>query len=95
MFGDEQLMPTCAQSMADSSPRLYKYEPLETGHIRLLELLPGRADDELRCSLNHVSLDESPEYRAISYCWGDPEPAHYICCEGGYVRITSNLASGL
>ena len=74
----------------------YKYEPLEQGHIRLLRLLPGKEGDELTCSLITVPVDECPSYEALSYCWGDPEPAVYIQCDRtGYVRITTNLASGL
>ena len=74
----------------------YKYEPLEQGHIRLLRLLPGKEGDELTCSLITVPLEGCPRYEAVSYCWGEPEPAVYIQCDrAGYVRITTNLASGL
>ena len=73
----------------------YKYQPLDEGTIRLLKLLPGREVDELACSLVTVPLDGCPNYEAVSYCWGDPEPPAYVRCEHDYVRITTNLASGL
>jgi hypothetical protein len=107
---------------------MYKYKPLETGHIRLLKLLPGQSDEELKCALIHAPLDpfqlksqpnlgrirqhmktmrnlvkhqadtpfqQFPEYEAISYCWGDPNPSHSIHCEGRSTQITTNLANGL
>jgi hypothetical protein len=51
-----------------------EYLPLNTdrNEIRLLTLLPGDESTMVRCSLEHVSLINPPEYRALSYCWGDP-----------------------
>ncbi|RYO12110.1 hypothetical protein AA0111_g12645 [Alternaria arborescens] len=40
--------------------------------VRLLELLPPETtnSDLIRCKLHQYSLDEAPEYEAISYTWG-------------------------
>ncbi|KAI3573980.1 heterokaryon incompatibility protein-domain-containing protein [Fusarium oxysporum f. sp. albedinis] len=57
---------------------LYHDEPAATSvvggekPIRLLELLPPETtnSDLIRCKLHPYSLDEAPEYEAISYTWG-------------------------
>ncbi|RAH55742.1 HET domain protein [Aspergillus piperis CBS 112811] len=44
----------------------------ERNEIRLLTILPStKAETIIRCSLESVSLDDSPEFEAISYVWGD------------------------
>lgn len=44
----------------------------ERNEIRLLTILPStKAESIIRCSLESVSLDNSPEFKAISYVWGD------------------------
>jgi Heterokaryon incompatibility protein (HET) len=61
----------------------YTYLPLPSKrHIRLLHLLP-RAEvpfpspfwsdaETIHCSIKIISLDEKPEYDALSYTWGNP-----------------------
>lgn len=73
----------------------YQYESLEDGSIRLLELLPGDKDDDLKCSIVPAHLDERPLYEAVSYVWGTPEHPASLDCGNGFVSITSNLASAL
>lgn len=73
----------------------HSYESLAPNQIRLLKLWPGQKGDKLECSLVTVSLDDEPEYEVVSYCWGAEEPPCYIYCGSGYVRITTNLESGL
>jgi hypothetical protein len=58
----------------------YEYSPLRSSpsgysgdEFRLLVLLPGRDDDEIRCEIRHASLDGPPQYEALSYTWGDPK----------------------
>ena len=50
------------------------YEPLnpEDNTIRLMELLPGAFDDEIRIILHTTTLSEEriPDYEALSYTWG-------------------------
>ncbi|KAK8187774.1 heterokaryon incompatibility protein-domain-containing protein [Phyllosticta capitalensis] len=61
--------------MAGGSPR-YQHKPLKGAKaFRLVELQPGENDDALRCDIKTVSLDEQPQYEALSYIWGIPEHA--------------------
>jgi hypothetical protein len=38
--------------------------------IRSLSLFPGEFDDPIGAALHTVSLDDSPQYEALSYVWG-------------------------
>ena len=73
----------------------YDYTPLDDGSIRLLELAPGDIYEDLLCSVISVQLQECPPYEAVSYVWGSPEPPAYLDCGKGFVRISTNLATGL
>ena len=50
----------------------YEYRAVQNGHIRVLEVLPGQGHDPVVCSIHEISLDEHPDYEALSYVWGDP-----------------------
>jgi hypothetical protein len=56
----------------------YVYTAVQNGHIRILEVLPGRGYDPIVCQMHVASLDEHPYYEALSYVWGDP-PALVSC----------------
>jgi hypothetical protein len=84
----------------------YKHQPLNHTfgqEVRLVELLPGEFDDELRCNIIHVNLAarEEHDYEAISYTWatedGDASLSRMIKC--GLHRlnlpISENCASAL
>lgn len=74
----------------------FPYEPLEGPRdIRLVHILPGQVDEPILCTIQHVSLDLSPEYNAISYTWGDLSIKHTIICDGTKVEITLNLFDAL
>jgi hypothetical protein len=48
--------------------------------IRLLKLLPAKSlDDDIRCTIFHTSLDDSPSYEALSYVWGSEDNPLSIC----------------
>lgn len=55
----------------------------------------GSRDEELRCSLKTVSLDDQPEFHALSYVWGSGTEKDSINIHGHVVSVTSNLASAL
>lgn len=81
------------------------YKPLEPGvkTIRLLELLPGAFENDLRCSLRTVALDDKPYYEALSYTWGAWDegrtlkirPANQWMSRSTEIPITNNLFRAL
>jgi hypothetical protein len=52
-------------------------------------------DSEVRCELVYRSLDENPAYAALSYVWGDTEPAQRIFVDGKDVSVAPNLYGAL
>jgi hypothetical protein len=77
----------------------FQYTPLNASktEIRLIELLPRAtkcsSQSELgpRCNLIHVSLDDKPDYAALSYTWGDPRDTQTIMIGSCSVPVTRNL----
>lgn len=73
----------------------YKHLPDEKASIRLLELLPGRWDDDIRCKLRVMTSRPFPSYEAISYCWYDANDKEAIFCNGKRLLIPWNLKNAL
>ncbi|KAG0651799.1 hypothetical protein D0Z07_1453 [Hyphodiscus hymeniophilus] len=57
--------------MSDPLPE-YAYTAIQDGHVRILEVLPGRDYDPIVCLIHGSSLDERPYYEALSYVCRDP-----------------------
>lgn len=56
----------------DDPTKHFRHDTLNSpGLIRLIELLPGGSEDDLRCNITTVSLKNPPAYYALSYNWGD------------------------
>ncbi|KAL7897671.1 heterokaryon incompatibility domain-containing protein [Trichoderma sp. SZMC 28014] len=78
--------PSTASSQLNHTKRTKRitkfqhYQPLEPlkQQIRLLELLPGKPGSRISIKLHTVSLNDNPEYEALSYCWGPPNPSYDI-----------------
>lgn len=73
------------------------YTPLaaETAEVRILNLLPGQPSDPVQCTLQVVSLNNPPEYEALSYVWGDATLQRRIVVDGHSVNVTASLESAL
>ena len=74
----------------------YKYSPLFDGQIRVLELLSSKeSQDPLECKIRHITLDDSPQYAALSYTWGDSSLTSLLVVEGLQLHISKSLESAL
>jgi hypothetical protein len=51
--------------------------------------------DLIQCTIEHVSLDDRPEYTALSYTWGDASQLRPIIVDGSMVLVTVNLHQAL
>ncbi|TPX09015.1 uncharacterized protein E0L32_001724 [Thyridium curvatum] len=73
------------------------YGALDDGRseIRALSLNSGDFDDPISCSLQVVSLQDQPIYRALSYVWGTAPPNITISINGHETQITPSLAATL
>jgi hypothetical protein len=64
--------------------------------IRLLYLSPASSDTHvIRCHFAVASLDENPDYEALSYVWGHTNDTQKVQVGGVAVTVTSNLLSAL
>ena len=78
----------------------FQYRPLNTARreIRLLVLHPSEDifnSLSYSCSLIHISMDENPDYEALSYVWGSEANKSNILINGGQLSVTVNLAEAL
>jgi hypothetical protein len=79
---------------SDEGTHVFRRLP-DSRDIRLVNIQPGRWGDPMQCSLSHHSLDERPDYSALSYVWGSPKALDSILLDGAPWRITVNLANAL
>jgi hypothetical protein len=83
----------------------YEYKPLDPSRreFRLLHILPendptsehASSAAPVWCTVTHASLDDAPEYNALSYTWGDASIIVPIVVDGIEFRAISNLEVGL
>jgi hypothetical protein len=59
--------------------------------IRLLRLMRGKGSDDVECTVFRSSVEQAPEYTALSYVWGDPSITRPIILNGQTILITANL----
>jgi hypothetical protein len=71
------------------------YTPIdsENGEIRLLELAPGKFEDDIELRLVSANLNDDPsaQYEALSYVWGTEVSSRKALLDGIPVAITQNL----
>ncbi|CZR66833.1 uncharacterized protein PAC_16734 [Phialocephala subalpina] len=65
----------------------YQYTPLppDRSEIRLVRLQPGLPGSDVQIEILHAQLSTNPDYEALSYAWGYPDPTETI-----YVRKASH-----
>jgi hypothetical protein len=71
--------------------RSIDYQPLQGSEIRLLKFLPSPPDGLVCCTMVHVSLDQKPDFCALSYVWGDPKDPIPMVINGRVFDITQRL----
>jgi Heterokaryon incompatibility protein (HET) len=64
--------------------------------IRILKIAPAdRSSTPVRGSLEHASLNQLPQYVALSYCWGDTGDVRPIKIGRSTLNVTANLHTAL
>ncbi|KAL2066146.1 hypothetical protein VTL71DRAFT_2217 [Oculimacula yallundae] len=85
-------------SNATEYPYVYTGIESKAGTVRILTLLPGQQDEDIRCRLDDAILSKSSKnltYEALSYTWGSPEDPKRIWVDDKYLFVTRNLADAL
>jgi hypothetical protein len=91
---DEHSEPSNSISMDPNST--YSALNQNKREIRLLTLLcSGGFEDDIRCKLDVVSLDETLTYTALSYCWGNQNERREILVNEKTVSVTKSLEIAL
>jgi hypothetical protein len=77
-----------------------QYEPLleKRNQIRLLTIIgteSASTSSLVKCALEHVSLDDNPKYKALSYAWGDLHSTRKILISGVEFQATENIEAAL
>ena len=74
----------------------FQYPPLSAPtRIRVLDILPGNANSDIRFRLREKRLGDGGVYHAISYAWGPPVFTHKIYSAAGFIQVTENLWEAL
>ena len=69
----------------------YQYQPITNPNsIRILKLAPSDGTTTLRCTLEEVSLDSTPQYKALSYTWGTQASSKHMYYDGKILLVTEN-----
>ncbi|KAI1409248.1 heterokaryon incompatibility protein-domain-containing protein [Hypoxylon sp. FL1857] len=90
-----QSLDASQQRTSESKKRLpYKDVNIPQQEIRLIRILPARADSEsIECQLETASLSTSGlQYAALSYTWGDPDKLSTISINDIKFKFRSNNA---
>ncbi|KAJ4858773.1 heterokaryon incompatibility protein (HET) domain-containing protein [Trichoderma breve] len=74
---------------------LYPRLPLKDGDIRLLTILPDEWAADIHCKIGVVSLNDTPEYVALSYVWGGTFQDGTLYINGYEQRIGRSLETAL
>lgn len=67
----------------------------DANEIRILDLLPGSEDDDIKFELRVVVLGDSEQYEALSYVWGERVDRKAIEVDDHEIQITHNLYAAL
>jgi hypothetical protein len=72
---------------------IFKYEALNpaTQEIRLSSLQPGTINNQPRCEIEVMSLQQESNYVALSYLWWDEKDRRDILLREHSVSVTANL----
>jgi hypothetical protein len=84
-------------ALAENSSDTFKYLPLshDNSEIRLLRIMPGSPGQKVKCNLETVAQSSAPDYKALSYNWGELSQHHEIFVNGSSLFVTKNLLAAL
>jgi hypothetical protein len=89
-FQAQSPKPASRPLRSTNVPKMPIYFSLRTGkqEIRLLTLMSGRFEDDIRLKLLIANLDEKPSFAALSYCWGHQKNPTSVTLNDQEFRVT-------
>jgi hypothetical protein len=76
----------------------YTYQPLNplVDCIRLVNVEASQSlDVPIHCSVVHIEFGQKPQYKALSYTWGDESVKETIYVDGKVFEVGKNLWEAL
>jgi hypothetical protein len=74
---------------------LYRSLRLPDNSIRILTLVPGTEEEEIRCQMRCAALSDRPRYSAVSYMWGPSDERRTVWVNERRIYVRKNLWSAL
>ena len=91
-----KLPPGNGEGQPSPGPAPFQYPPLGAPTmIRVLDILPGNPNSEIRFRLREKGLGDGDTYHALSYAWGPPDFTHKIYSAESFIQVTENLWEAL
>jgi hypothetical protein len=87
-------LPTSPPGSSILGSKSYQYLPLGDMEFRLIRILPERMS-KLKCEIVHQSLEDPPDYVAISYAWGDGVDTKPLVLQGATIPVSASLYDAL
>jgi hypothetical protein len=87
-------LPTSPTGSSVLGHNSYQYLRLGDMEFRLIRILPERMS-KLKCEIVHRSLEDPPDYVAISYAWGDGVDTKLLVLQGATIPVAANLYDAL
>jgi len=80
----------------DPDRNRYQYQPLPTkSSFRIVELLPGNLEDDIRYKLHIAEIGLEKNYEALSYTWNNSNVQVATFCDGKILGVSPNLHAAL
>jgi hypothetical protein len=92
---ESQKLEVSKDEPVQQSCKIYTPLDCERREIRLISIVPGDWGDQINCSFTIVSLDDHPNYYALSYVWANRSPTRLVIVDGIEHQVTVSLASAL
>jgi len=95
--GTDLVYPIIGQHLTVLQSKIcIEYPPLESpDQIRLLKIHPGEPDDSIEISFVTASLNDTPDYDALSYTWGSLTERSLISVNGDYMPVPRSAFKAL
>ena len=77
--------------------KVYESLPLDLKRREIRVLIPQDSNDRgpIHCPIERVSLDDQPEFNALSYVWGDNKKTESLIVNGIKIPLAKSAESAL
>jgi hypothetical protein len=74
----------------------FVYNALRENEIRPVDIFPaGGNEEQIEIGLSTANLSRCPDYRLLTYTWGNPEERRIVKCNGHEIQVLQTVHSAL